>query len=249
MKNFLAIVFVGLVLLSTNLSAQELKTAAQESAPKFIKNANGSVTGLSVDVMRAITRIDPTITFNGDQTIMPFKRIENMLETGKLDVFFGFVKNKERQEKYIYIDPPIYKVADVLVVRAGDPVNINSLDEIKAMGTDGMVLMTAGVAQVNQLIAMGITVDDGGKTLGSNLKKLVINRGRFVFQSEIEVAAAIKQEKLESKVRILPVKFNQGGRYVAFSKKVPATVVDKIKSALEKLEKNGELKAIEAKYY
>ena len=109
--------------------------------------------------------------------------------------------------------------------------------------------MTAGVAQVNQLIAMGITVDDGGKTLGSNLKKLVINRGRFVFQSEIEVAAAIKQEKLESKVRILPVKFNHGGRYVAFSKKVPATVVDKIKSALEKLEKNGELKAIEAKYY
>jgi polar amino acid transport system substrate-binding protein len=249
MKNYLRIVFVGLLLLSASLSAQELKTAAQESAPKFIKNANGSVTGLSVDVMRAITRIDPTLKFNGDQIIVPFKRIESMLEAGELDVFFGFVKNKERQEKYIYIDPPIYKVADVLVVRADDPVNVKSLDEIKAMGKDGTVLMSSGIAQVAQLVAMGIIVDDGGKTLGLNLKKLVTNRGRFVFQSEIEVINAIKEEKLEGKVKILPVKFNEGGRYVAFSKKVPAAVVAKIKSALEKLEQNGELKKIESSYY
>jgi polar amino acid transport system substrate-binding protein len=249
MKNYLRIVFIALLILSNNLCAQVLKTAAQDSAPKFIKKSPGTVTGLSIDVMQAISRIDPTIKFNGDQTILPFKRIETLLESGELDVFFGFIKNKERQEKYNFIDPPIYMVADVLVARIDDPVNIKSLDELKTMGKDGTVLMSFGIAQVNQFTALGITVDDSAQSLGSNLKKLISNRGRFVFQSEIEVVTAIKEEKLEDKLRILPVRFNEGGRYIAFSKKVPATVIAKIKSALEKLEQNGELKKIKSTYF
>lgn len=249
MKNVVGSFLVALLFMSTSLSSQELKTAAQESAPKFIKNTDGSVTGLSVDVMRAISAIDPTVKFKGYQVVIPLKRIERMLESGELDVFFGFVKNNERQEKYIYIDPPIYTVADVLVARIDDSIDIGSLDEIKAMGKDGTVLMSSGIAQVAQFVAMGIPVDDGGKTLGANLRKLALNRGRFVFQSEIEVVSAIREEKLEDKVRILPTRFNQGGRYVAFSRKVPVEVVAKIKSALEKLDQNGELRKIESSYY
>jgi len=237
-----------LLLLCTNLTALELKTAAQESSPKFIKNADGSITGIGIDVMRAISKLDPAIKFTGDQEFVPFRRIEVQVENGDLDIFFGFVKNKERETKYVFIDPPIYNVADVLVVRNGDPVEIQNLEDIKKLGKDGVVLLGSGVAQVDQLKNMGITVDDGGKTPAVNLQKLLVKRGRFVMQSEVEIREAIRCEKLEDRVKILPVKFNEGGRYIAFSKKVPAETIAKVKSALEKLAKSGELKKIYAKY-
>lgn len=248
MKKIISMVFAGLLLISTNLSAEELKTAAQDSSPKFIKNDDGSITGIGIDVMRAISKIDPTIMFAGDQTFLPFRRIENMVENGELDVFFGFIKNKERQEKYLYIDPPIYNVANVLVVRKNDPIDIKKLEDIKALGKDGVVLLSSGIAQVDQLKILGLTVDDDAPSLGINMKKLLSNRGRFVFQSEVEIVNVIKEENLKDKVRILPTQFDESGRYIAFSKKVPAATVAKVKVALEKLAKIGELTKIFSKY-
>jgi len=238
----------GLLLFSSSLAALELKTAAQESSPKFKKDSDGSITGICVEVMRAVEKLDPTIKFVGDQKFEPFRRIEVMVEHGDLDVFFGFVKNKEREEKYIYIDPPIYTVADVLVARKDDPVEIKNLEEIKKLGNNGTVLLISGVAQVDQLQKMGITTDDGGKTVPINFQKLLLNRGRFVMQSEVEIIEAIKTEKMESRVKILPTKFNEAGRFVAFSKKVPTETIAKVKTALEKMAKSGELKKIYAKY-
>jgi len=248
MRKIIIVLCTGLLLLNSNLFAFDIKTAAQDSGPKFKKNGDASITGISIDVMRAIEKLDPSIKFVGDQKFDPFRRIELMVETGELDVFFGFVKNKEREEKYVFIDPPIYTVADVLVVKKDDPIDIKKLEDIIPLGKDGVVLVSSGIAQGDQLKKIGVTIDDGAKTPGLNLQKLMLNRGRFVMQAEISIENAIKEEKLEGKVRILPARFNDGGRYVAFSKKVPAETIAKIKVALEKMAKSGELRKIHAKY-
>jgi hypothetical protein len=81
-----------------------LKTAAQDSRQKYFKREGQNyITGICVDVLRAIEEIDSDLVFIGDQEFMPFKRIEFDLEEGRLDCFTGFIKNEERQNILILI--------------------------------------------------------------------------------------------------------------------------------------------------
>lgn len=240
---------LGLVfaLAAPGLSAQTLRTAAQDSSPKFVMQRDGSVAGISVDVMRAIERVDASIRFTGEQTFVPFKRIEIMLERGDLDVFLGFVKNDERARKFVYVEPPIYRVADVLLVREDDPIDVQRLEDIVPM-TNAIVLVSAGTAQASQLKRMSINVDDGGKSVATNLQKLMLNRGRLLMQSEVEVVNSVREQGMEELVRILPARFNESGRYLAFAKHVPESTITKVQTALEKLSKSGELANIYSRY-
>lgn len=225
-----------------------IKTAAQNSSPKFFLNpSKQKVIGICVDVMRAIEKIDPSIKFLGDQNFMPLSRIERDLEEGTLDCFVGFIKNEEREKKYIYIDIPIYYVKDILISRKDDKIEIKNLEDIKKLN-DNKILMVLGVGQVQKFKSQGYNIDDGGKTLEDNLKKLMSNRGRFMYQSEIEMLEAIRKMKLEDRVKIHPIESEISGRYIAFSKKTPRETIIKVTKALEQLRDNGTLNQIFKKY-
>lgn len=244
----LSMVVLALGLLAAQATADTLRTAAQESPPKFVQQGDGSMAGIGCDVMRAIERLDPSIRFIGDQSFMPFKRISVMLERGDLDVFFGFVKSEERTSRFVFIEPPLYRVADVLVARADDAIDIQRLEDIAALDKDGIVLVASGTAQAAQLKKMRIVVDDGGKNVAMNLNKLMHQRGRLLLQSEVEVVNTLKAQKAEGSFRILPTRFNESGRYVAFSPFVAVQTIVKVQLALEKLHKSGELEQIFSRY-
>ncbi|MDP3650802.1 MAG: transporter substrate-binding domain-containing protein [Rhodoferax sp.] len=248
MKHLFKIACLVLQLVATSVSANTLRTAAQESPPKFFKHSDGGMTGIGYDVMRAIERLDPSIRFSGDQSFVPIKRIEIMLEHGDLDVFFGFIKSEERAAKFVFIEPPLYRVSDVLLAREDDPIDVQRLEDIALLAPDGIVLVASGTAQAAQLKKMNIVVDDGGKSVAINLYKLLRQRGRLVFQSEVEIVSALKEYKMENSFRILPTRFNESGRYVAFSNSVPAQTIAKVQVALDRLNKSGELAQILSKY-
>lgn len=248
MKIILELLLILPLLAGAGYAAQPLRTAAQDSPPKYARGPGGSIGGIGIDIMRAIERVDPSIRFTGDQDLMPFKRIEIMLERDDLDVFFGFIRTDERSGKYVFIDPPLYRVADVLVAREDDPLDVQNLPDLAQMADSPIVLVASGTAQADQLKDMGVLVDDGGKTVAANLSKLLRNRGRLVMQSEIEILSEIREQKLQTRVRILPTRFNESGRYVAFSKGVPAPTVAKVQIALDKLSKSGELFTIFSRY-
>lgn len=232
------------------LSAEVLRTAAQDSPPKFIRHPGAAASGISIEIMQEISKLDPDIRFSGEGNFLPLKRIENMLETGELDVFFGFIRSPEREKQYAFVDPPLYQVSDVLVARRNDSIDIRQLEELKALGDDGIVLIAKGVSQGDQLKSMNIQIDDGGRTLSTNLQKLISGRGRFAFQSEIEIRQALRDgpAAFRSELRILPTRFNTGGRYVAFSRKVPPATIARLRAALNKLEANGTLDRIYTHY-
>jgi ABC-type amino acid transport substrate-binding protein len=242
----MVLAFTVLHILSCTALGIELKTAAQDSSPKFIL-ADGKVEGICVDAMRAIEAVEPDIRFTGYQKFVPFRRIEQYIEEGKIDCFVGFVKNEKRMKKYIYVDVPIYFVRDILVARKDDSVQLTGLEDIKKL-EDNTILASMGIAQAQKLKAEGYNVDDGGKTPEVNLYKLVAGRGRFLFQSEVSIRQAIKDGGYTDKVRILPLKLNETGRYIAFSKKTGKPVIEKVADALRKLRDNGELDKIYKKY-
>lgn len=235
-----------LLAFTTGAVAVELRTGAQDSDPKFFMK-DGKMVGLCYDVLKAVENIDPSIKFTGADIFLPFNRIETGVEEGSLDCFPGFIKNKEREALYRYIDIPIYMVRDVLVARKNDNVVINKLQDIKAL-KDNVILTPMGQAQSDTLKKEGYNVDDGGKNADANITKLLAGRGRFIFQSEISIKVAIAKYGVQDKVRVLPLKINESGRYFAFSKKTPLETIEKVRKAIEKLRDSGKLSKIFDKY-
>ena len=229
--------------------AIELKTAAQDSTPKYFLDEDDRMGGICVDIMQAIEVVDPEIKFAGYQRILPFKRLQMYLEEGRIDVFFGFRETAQRKEKYIFLNIPLYQIRYVAAVRIEDNVNINALNDVRALGSDGVILTVHGSAASRFLTGEGgLLVDDGAVNPTTLLKMLMGGRGRFAFYHDLGLRSAIRMETLEKKVRILPASFLTYSHYAAFSKNTDTTTIAKVKRAIEKLIHNGTLAEIHHKY-
>ncbi len=229
--------------------AIELKTAAQNSAPKYFKLKDNKMGGICVDIMHAIESVEPEIQFNGYQEFLPFKRLQIYLEKGQLDVFLGFKESAKRKEKYSFLKIPLYQINYVVAVRIGDNGKINSFDDVRSLGEKGKML-TVFATEASRFLHRegGLLVDDGAISPTSLLKKLMAKRGRFAFYHDLGLRNAIKNENLEKKVKILPVSFLTYYHYAAFSKNTSIETINKVKIALGKLKDNGELAKIHGKY-
>jgi polar amino acid transport system substrate-binding protein len=234
---------------STAWAQVVLKTNLQDSTPKYIQNA-GVFSGLGIDIMKAIEKIDSGIKFTYPESFIPFARISSSLETGAIDVFFGMVKSEEREKQFVFVNPPLYATHNKMVVRKDDPIaNIKSYNDIRALGADGIILVDFGTAHQKLLEnEKDLRIDASGKNRKENLLKLMNKRGRFYYSTDMGLIGTIKEENLENKVRFLPHVFLEDFQYAAFSKSVPAATVLRVQKAIEMLSKNGELTKIRAKY-
>ncbi|NQY95018.1 MAG: transporter substrate-binding domain-containing protein [Campylobacteraceae bacterium] len=224
-------------------------TAAQDSDPKYFLDEQNKMKGLCIDIMMALESVDPEIKFKGQNIFLPFKRMSKMLKNGELDLFFGFVKNEIREKEYVFIDPALYTVNHVIAVRKDDTVEVNSFDDIRNLGKDGKIMTIFGTSTKRYLDKQGgLIIDDHGRTISSNLKMLLKNRGRFVYYHNLGLITSIKKDKWENKIKVLPTSFRQYSQYVAFSKHVSKEKIQKIKTALEKLRLSGRLDTIFNKY-
>lgn len=229
--------------------AIDLKTAAQESAPKYERGADGKMEGLCIDIMKAIEKTDPQIKFNGQEKFLPFKRLQVELEKNNLDVFFGFKDSKKRLEKYNFLQAPLYQINYVVAVKADDDINISSLDDILALGDKGKILTVSSTGASKFLAKKtGLMIDDNAKSTKAMLKKLIAGQGRFAFYHDLGLHSIIKSENSEDKVKILPVTFLTYYHYIAFSKSVAPEAISQVESALNKVKDSGELTKIHAKY-
>jgi len=205
--------------------------------------------GVCVDIIQAIEKVDSKIKFTGYHEFLPFKRLQAYLEKGQLDVFFGLKKTEKRLENYVFLDIPLYKLNYILVVRSENNINLNSFNDIRKLGRKGLILTVYGSAARKFLQEQGgLFVDSAAKNPLIALKKLIADRGTFVFYHDLGLKGLITKEKLEKKVRILPVSFSTYYHYSAFSKKIPIETIDRVNVALEKLKDNGELTSIWRKY-
>ncbi|HEX7646042.1 MAG TPA: ABC transporter substrate-binding protein, partial [Noviherbaspirillum sp.] len=133
----------------------ELRTAAQiASDPKFVavqERGTPAVGGICVDILRALEKTDPEMKFTGDQNWQPLVRMEAGMASGDIDVICGLLRTKAREARYTYIEPPLFPVTYHLVVRADDDVQINSWDDVRALGVHGVVLVNNGFGIIDRL--------------------------------------------------------------------------------------------------
>lgn len=240
---FLAISFL--------INGMEIKTAYQDVYPKFIiKTVDGKteLSGLCIEILKAIEKADPNIKFVAANEFFPFTRIDAGLTSGEIEAFIGLVKTKEREEKYQFIYD-LYQTGMKIVARSDEKAKINSLDDIKNLGSDAVILALYGTVQSKTLKEKGFNVDDGAKGVNDNFLKLINNRGRFFYQSDLSVFATIKENNYQNKVKVYPNVFEQNWQCFVFAKNAPKEKVDAVKAALDKIKKSGELDKIIVKYF
>lgn len=245
----LGIVATTLFCLPASAAPMAIRTYSQEGFEAKYAPGNPQRPGICIEIMRAIEKLDPGVKFVGVDEMATTARVEQGLTHGQIDVFFGHIKTPERAAKFIFSGPHLYKISQVLVVRRGDPIEVNDWDDVRKLGKDGVVLTVKGIGQVDYLKSLGgITVDDNSRLISANLKKLVAGRGRFYYGSENSVREAIEILGMESQVKILPKRFQKEAIYVSFSRKAPPELVSRINENLARLERNGELRKIRARY-
>ena len=228
----------------------ELRTAAQDSAPKYFRSDTNQMVGLCVDIMQAIEQVDTEIQFDGYQEFLPFPRLQNQLEAGQLDVFLGFKQTSARKKKYTFLNVPLYHLNYVIAVRKQDTSSVQNFADIRRLQADGAILTVFGSAASRFLKNQGgLIVYDGAKSPQSLVKMLMYKRGRFAFYHDLGLQHTVLQENLGEQIRILPVTFSSYPHYAAFSRHVSEQTIERVKSALDHLQMSGALTRIREKYF
>lgn len=228
---------------------EPLRTAAQDNNALKYDLGNRQKPGICIEVIRAIEQLDPELRFTGWDQPQSLRRIEAMLAEGQLDAFCALLKSAPREQKYLFIDVPVYTVRHRVAVRADDAVVAENFDDMRRLGAEGTVLVLRSTAHEDHLKKQdGLLLDASSPDLAINLKKLVARRGRFLYHTENALLRYIALEGLEGKVRLLPTVFKEESLYFMLSRAVQASVVARLRAALEKLAKRGELERIYASY-
>lgn len=240
-----------LSLLSTagdGIAATEIRTAAQQGTePKFQSagTADGRVAGICIDIMRAVERLDPGLKFTGDQVWQPLPRIYSSLDRGVQDASCGLSHSPERDKKYLFVGPALFTIRYYLVARADDAAVIGSWEDLRKLEPDNVVLANRGFAAVWVLEQAGVAqIDAGAGDPKLNLQKLLAHRGRFYFHRTPGLAALLERAGVSAKVRILPTVMAASPLYFIVSRRVDPALVERLRAALQTLEKSGELERI-----
>ena len=230
---------------STAGAAFDLRMAAQDSAPKFIKEGE-AWRGICVDIMRAIEYVDPEIRFQPLAGFQTLPKIEAALESGGVDVGCALARTPQRALRFHVVDIPLYHTFGRLAVRASDPVELRSFTDLRHQG--GGVLSVRGTIHSQILLARGMPLDESPERVTDALRRLIEGRGRFVFHNDFALRESIARARLGDRVRVLPNLFDfpelDSGRYMMVSRKVTPEAREHLRSALEILQRSVELARI-----
>lgn len=227
-----------------------LRTAAQEGTePKFVADGKDRVTGLCIDILRAVEQIEPTLRFVGDQRWKPLIRAFSELETGQQDVQCAMQRTAEREQRFHYLGPALYTIEYHFLARAQDTISITQWDDVRRLAPDNIVLINRGFAAGDVLARMGgIEVDANSTNPQLNLQKLIAGRGRLFFHRGPGLQRLLASTGTVDKVRILPQVMYSAKLYFVTSKKLATFITDRLERALFQLEKNGELERLMRKW-
>lgn len=239
----LPLLLLALGWLSASAAPLSLKTAAQEdSSPKFVQQAGGKIEGICIDVLRALEAVDPELHISGQQQALPLARLERLLESGRLDLACGLIGNQRRARQLHLLEPALYVADYGMATRRGDPAQPASWEALAALGGDNVVLAISG-SGINERIRSlpGIRVDASGLNARNNLAKLAYGRGRFFYYRLNGLREEIRSAGLGEQLQILPTVFDRYRFHLALGRHLPPSTVERIQTALLKLQAKGSL--------
>lgn len=227
-----------------------LRTAAQSGMNLKFNVSGDGPPGFCVDYVQALQRVDPGLVFSGLDEAVPLTRIESDLAAERIDLFFALLKTRDRVARIGFVEtPPLYNVRHQVAVRADDPVQVRNFDDIRALGSQGVILATRSTGYPSFLADQpGLIVDAGASDNARNLRKLISGRGRFFYQADATLRHVIEAEGLQQRVRILPAVFHADSQLLAHAPSLAPQRLARVVAAMRALELNGMAARLRAAY-
>lgn len=176
---------------------------------------------------------------------IPRMRQVGYLENGVTDVILISNPQWVSHKNKLIFSKPLFKDKDILVTLTDNPLTINSKEDLYGLNIGTIrgykyPLIDEDIAQLH------ISRQDV-RDLDSNVQKLLLSRIDAYIDSSILVNYKLSNREDAGKFRIEPLIISTHQIYAAISKKSSVPPL-KIITALEKLKKNGVIKAILHKY-
>jgi len=224
-----------------------LRVIGQESLPpKWIQQEGRPSTGVCPDILAAISRVEPRIRFTGLEDIRSVLVIEQNIRLGTADIACALVSTPLRRHIAIAIPQPLYISRQRLAAAADDTAEINSLEDLARL--NALVTTSRGAAYIDQLRALGITVDDSTGSNVTNLRKILAGHGRYFYMNELTLHWLIREQKLQGKVKLMPAILKEDSMFLWVGKKAPPQAAPLLAAAVRKLSDSGELARIYARW-
>ena len=128
---------------------------------------------------------DPALRVTGLDDALPLLRFENGLRDGTQAVSMGPVRTPEREVMMGFIDAPtVYEVRQGIAMGRNDPVEPQNFDALRALGDQGLIVVTRGTADSSHLATpSGLVIDDTGTSNEQHLGRIAAGRARFVYSA------------------------------------------------------------------
>ena len=238
------------LLLSLAAPAQELtlRTVQQSgSMVKYDPDGGPLKPGLCVEILRAVEKLDTGLHFSGLDQQVPLRRVERLLADGLVDAFFCLLKSPEREKQWRYLPVPLYAIRHVVVQRADDPRNLDTLAELAALSQRKPVLVARGTVLARRLVAADVAIAEVGSEREA-LQMLTLGRADAIYGQDINLQRHIAENKLGDKLKFGRTVFQEESQFVAVRSDLPAAHEERLTQALRKLEKDGTLRQLAEKY-
>lgn len=240
----LTFLLIGIVSLNSDpVAAQpDLKVITEDWAP-YNYEENGELKGFSIEIVQAV--MDEL----GEEypiSIYPGVRGDRMLETLPNVMYFSLFRTPEREDKFKWIGP-ISQEAIYFYKRKDNPHTYQTIDDIKH--ANNITVPYKGLI-ANKVDELGITNvmklssrDRQFSLLFSNRAELAVNT------SPLGVAYYLKQiDKPVDSLVSTGVKLLEFPLYIACSKEIPDSVIERWQAALEKVKSSEKYEQIYSKY-
>jgi ABC-type amino acid transport substrate-binding protein len=220
-----------------------IRTAPEvNAAPKWLDDGRA---GLCADVLHAIEAATPSIRFTFPEGALPQTRLMQYLASDKLDIACGIGRRPGDTVDYVVLPTVVYEDRLVGAVRAADDLRLDSLDDLRSLGRDNVILLNHGARLVERLHAMGLTqLDADANGPEQNLKKLAAGRGRLFLYHEPGLSWEIDRSGLAGQLRVLPTEFEVGQHYMMVSRRLARPAIEALAGALAAAEQRGDLRRI-----
>lgn len=227
----------------------------QDSQPKYFlpeepaSDASPSrPIGLCVEIYQALKRRleEQQITATISSKFLPIKRILKRVEQNPSELFCGAGRNAKREARFIYSKTVVYNVSNVVAAHRSFDKTVNGFEDIQNQQlTVGALYGTSSAGFVKKQV--GVPVNDSFLNLETGLQAVANQRIPLFYYHDLGLNFLIKDWQLPLKV--LPHKFRTVPQWIIYSKSIDPGLLRHIESALEAMEREGEIKQIWRNYF
>ncbi|MBI9098060.1 MAG: transporter substrate-binding domain-containing protein [Spirochaetaceae bacterium] len=242
------ILIIFLLFPSLSLTARILTTHFQDSAPKYFLE-DGIVRGICTDIIISLNKELRSsniqiLTEKSSYPFVPFRRLQEDLENGIIDIFIGLAKSPSRVEKYVFLETPVYQVSSTFAKKILSDFEYDSQSDL----VNQSIGVVSGSKTADQLNSIGTLNVLNIKTLDQALRMLNLGRIDLVFYHSLGLKHTIAKLELESTITCSDKAFENYNHYIAFNKSISPVIMEQVEKALQRLIDVGGIDKILSNY-